>query len=199
MSMLQELVIASHNKGKLREIETLVAPLSVEVFSAAELDLPEPEETGDSFEANAAIKSESAAILSGKPSLADDSGLVVPALGGDPGIYSARWAGADKDFGYAMQRVHDELVAAGENPQGAEAHFVCVLALSAPRQETLFFRGEVHGTLTFPPRGLHGFGYDPIFIPENQSLTFGEMEADAKHAISHRARAFALFLDYLRA
>lgn len=194
----QELVIASHNHGKIREIEALVGPMGFCVFSAGDLDLPEPEETGLDFETNAAIKSESACVLSGKPSLADDSGMAVDALGGAPGIYSARWAGPDKDFAYAMQRVHDEIEKTGHAAQGAKASFICVLAFSVPNQETVFFRGEVHGTLTFPPRGLHGFGYDPIFVPQGHSQSFGEMAADAKHAMSHRAIAFAKFVEHLR-
>lgn len=199
--MIDELVIASHNKGKVREIGELIAPLGIEVISAAELDLPEPEETGDTFEANAALKSEAAAILSGKASLADDSGLCVPALECAPGIYSARWAGESKDFSKAMQRIHDEIVAKGGNPQGADAYFVCVLALSVPHKDTVFFRGEVHGRLTFPARGSQGFGYDPIFVPnEEQSgsgRTFGEIDAVEKHRISHRAKAFEQLVKYL--
>lgn len=194
----KELVIASHNQGKIREIEALVQPLGFSVQSAGDLDLPEPEETGETFETNAAIKSESACVLSGRPSLADDSGMAVDALGGAPGIYSARWAGSSKDFGLAMQRVHDEIAKTGQSPQGAAASFICVLAFSVPHQETVFFRGEVKGTLTFPPRGPHGFGYDPIFVPEGHSQSFGEMTADAKHAISHRAIAFAKFVEYLK-
>ncbi len=197
MNALSELVIASHNKGKLREIAELVAPLTITVHSAADLGLPEPDETGDTFEANAALKSESAMRLSHKAALADDSGLAIPALGGAPGIYSARWAGEHKDFAHAMQRIHDELTNAGHNPQGIAAYFVCVLALSVPSQETVFFRGESHGTLTFPPRGAHGFGYDPIFIPTNHTLTFAEMDAAAKHQISHRAQAFTKLLTHL--
>jgi len=193
-----ELVIASHNQGKVREIEELIAPLSIAVVSAAALDLPEPEETGDTFEANAAIKAESAAILSGLPSLADDSGLCVSGLGDAPGIYSARWAGAGKDFTVAMARIKNELEAEGLAVEGAPAYFVCVLALAAPGYDTLFFRGEVHGTLTFPPRGANGFGYDPIFIPTRHTRTFGEMSAQDKHAISHRAIAFAQFVAYLQ-
>ena len=194
---LSELVIASHNQGKVREIGELVTPLSIEVVSASELDLPEPEENGDSFEANAAIKAESAAILSSKPSLADDSGLCVKALNDEPGIYSARWAGPGKDFTVAMEKIQDRLSQEGHEPEGAEAYFVCVLALAAPNQDTLFFRGEVHGTLTFPPRGEKGFGYDPIFIPRDHSETFAQMPPAAKHAMSHRANAFNLFLSHL--
>lgn len=194
---MQTLVLASHNGGKLREFQTLLAPLPYEVISAAELDLPEPDETGDTFEANAAIKSESATILSNHWSLSDDSGLCVVALNHAPGVVSARWAEPDKDFNKAMQRIKTELEQAGHKAQGAEAYFVCVLALSRPHQETVFFRGEVHGTLTFPPRGQQGFGYDPIFQPHGHIHTFGEMEPAAKHAISHRAIAFNKLLDFL--
>ena len=194
-----ELVIASHNKGKIREIEDLVAPLGFEVVSAAELDLPEPEETGDTFEANAAIKAESAAVISGKWSLADDSGLCVKGLDDAPGIYSARWAGPDKDFAVAMQRIADELAAKSIEPNGAEAYFVCVLALAGPATETLFFRGEVHGTLCFPPQGEKGFGYDPIFIANGYQSSFAEIEPTEKHTISHRAKAFELFVEHLKA
>lgn len=195
---MQPLVLASHNAGKLREFQALLADLPYAIISAAELDLPEPEETGETFEANAAIKSESAAILSNHWSLSDDSGLCVVALNHAPGVVSARWAGAHKDFTMAIQRIHDELMQAGENPQGAAAYFVCVLALSRPNQETVFFRGEVHGTLSFPPRGIHGFGYDPIFQPHGYAQTFGEMEPAAKHALSHRAIALEKLLTYLQ-
>lgn len=192
------LVIATHNKGKLKEIAELLQPLSLSVLSAGELGLPEPEETALTFAGNAEIKSLSAATLSGKPALADDSGLSVDALDGAPGIYSARWAGESKDFNFAMQRVHDELKARGLNPEGQPAQFVCALSLTYPGGETHIFEGIIKGTLTFPPRGDKGFGYDPIFIPEGCSKTFAEMEAAAKHEISHRARAFALFVDFLK-
>lgn len=192
-----ELVIASHNHGKLREIDALVKPLGMQALSAAALNLPEPDETGDTFEANAEIKSLSACSLSGKAALADDSGMTVEALSGAPGIYSARWAGPQKDFALAIERVRQEIAATGANPQGARAAFVCVLALSIPHQETLFFRGEVQGSLTFPPRGKNGFGYDPIFVPDGHVQSFGEMSAEEKHAISHRAIAFAQFVSFL--
>lgn len=199
---LNELVLASHNKGKIVELRELVAPLDITVFSAGELDLPEPEETGKTFEANAALKAESAAFHAQKPSLADDSGLAVQALKGDPGIYSARWAGPDKNFDEAMEKVRHQLELAGSDPEGADACFVCVLALAIPKQETVFFRGEIHGHLTFPPRGDRGFGYDPIFIPKHtectDSLTFAEIDPAIKQRVSHRAQAFALFLDYLK-
>jgi XTP/dITP diphosphohydrolase len=179
-------VIASHNSGKAGEITALLRPFGVKVVSAAALGLPEPEETGASFEENAALKAVAAAQGSGLPALADDSGLVVPALGGDPGIYSARWAGPAKDFAQAMQRIEEKL--AGKVDR--RAFFVAVLALAWPDGHVESFRGEAHGSLVWPPRGTRGFGYDPVFLPEGGILTFGEMEPDRKHRISHRAEAF---------
>ncbi len=179
------LVIASHNPGKVEEIAALIAPFAIEAVPAAALGLPEPEETGDSFEANAALKAEAAAGASGLPALADDLGLVVPALRGAPGIYSARWAGPAKDFRIAMERVEREL---GDHDRSAA--FVAVLALAFAPSDVALFRGEVTGRLVWPPRGERGFGYDPMFLPEGGSLTFGEMEPVDKHQISHRARAF---------
>jgi XTP/dITP diphosphohydrolase len=184
------LVIASHNPGKVREIEALVAPLGIAVISAKSLGLPEPEETGDSFEANAALKARTAARGAQLPALADDSGLVVPALGGAPGIYSARWAGPKKDFTIAMRRVEDGLAGKADR----SAHFVAVLALAWPDNHAELFRGEAEGQLVWPPRGVRGFGYDPIFLPEGRELTYGEMDQDEKHRISHRAMAFAKLL-----
>jgi XTP/dITP diphosphohydrolase len=181
----ERLAIASHNPGKVAEIDTLLAPYGIETVGAGVLGLPEPEETGSTFEANAELKARAAAEASGMPSLADDSGLVVPALGGAPGIYSARWAGPAKDFRVAMERVHREL---GERDR--RAYFVAVLALAWPDREICTFRGEVHGHLTWPPRGERGFGYDPMFVPAGYDETFGEMGPDLKHRISHRARAF---------
>jgi XTP/dITP diphosphohydrolase len=183
------LVVASHNKGKVHEIEELLAPLGFEIKGAAELGLPEPEENGASFTENALIKARSAARVSGLPSLSDDSGLCVGALDGAPGIYSARWAGEGKDFRIAMKRVEDEL---NGNPD-RRAFFVCVLAMALPGGHEETFEGRVYGTLTFPPRGERGFGYDPIFIPEGHRFTFGEMDPAAKHAMSHRAKAFEKF------
>lgn len=183
------LVIASHNPGKVLEINALLQPYGIQVAGAAELHLPEPEETGSSFAENARIKGEAAAARSGEPALADDSGLCVEALDGAPGIYSARWAGPEKDFRFAMTRVENELKA--KDARDFRARFVCALALAAPGQETEIFEGRVFGTLTFPPRGNRGFGYDPIFIPEGYRQTFGEMDPAAKHAMSHRAKAFA--------
>jgi XTP/dITP diphosphohydrolase len=184
------LVAASHNTGKVEEITELLAPFGVETISAGSLGLPEPEETGDTFEANAALKAKAAAQASGLPALADDSGLVVPALGGAPGIYSARWAGPAKDFRTAMERVHREL---GKRDRAAS--FVAILALAWPNGRTELFRGEIPGNLTWPPRGERGFGYDPMFAPHGGSLTFGELDPAEKHRISHRARAFAKLVE----
>ena len=181
-----KLVIASHNEGKVREIRALLGPFGVEPVSAAELDLPEPEETGTTFMANAELKARSAADLSGLPALADDSGLCVEALGGDPGIFSARWAGEAKDFGAAMARVN-ELVGDG----GRDAHFICCLALAWPDGHVEWFEGRADGTLAPAPRGTNGFGYDPLFVPQGDTRTYGELTPDEKHADNHRARAFA--------
>ena len=182
----ERLVIASHNPGKVVEIGELLAPFGIVTIAAGALGLPEPEETGDTFEANAALKARAAAERSGLPALADDSGLVVPALGGAPGIFSARWAGPAKDFAAAMERVQREL---GDRDRGAT--FVSVLALAWPDGRAETFRGEVSGSLTWPARGDRGFGYDPMFVPAGGAQTFGEMDPVEKHAISHRARAFA--------
>jgi XTP/dITP diphosphohydrolase len=186
------LVVASHNQGKLREIRALLAPYGLETLGAADLELPEPEETGDTFAENAILKAEAACAGSGLPALSDDSGLCVDALDGAPGILSARWAGPTKDFRIAFARIENDLRASGDPDR--RAHFVCALALAAPGYATEVFEGRVFGALSFPPRGDKGFGYDPIFIPEAQRFTFGEMSPDAKHAISHRARAFAKFI-----
>jgi XTP/dITP diphosphohydrolase len=184
------LVIASHNEGKVAEITALLTPFSIAAVAAEALGIAEPEETGDSFEANAALKARVSAEASRRPALADDSGLVVPALGGAPGIYSSRWAGPAKDFRSAMARVHREL---GE--QDRSARFVAVLALTWPDGDLELFRGEVAGKLIWPPRGERGFGYDPIFVPVDGVETFGEMEPAEKHKISHRARAFAKLVE----
>ena len=190
-----KLVLASHNPGKLREIRGLVEPLGVEAVSAAALGLAEPEETGTTFIANARLKAEAAARASGLPSLADDSGLAVDALGGAPGIYSARWAGSRKDFALAMRLVEEKLHAAGAlYPEARRASFVCALSFAVPGAETKDFEGTVAGTLVWPPRGQKGFGYDPVFVPDGHAVTFGEMEPAAKHAMSHRAVAFRKFL-----
>ena len=185
-----QLVIASHNEGKVREIRALLAPYGIEPVSAASLDLPEPEETGTTFAANAELKARASADLSGLPALADDSGLCVEALGGDPGIFSARWAGPSKDFGLAMQLVEDRLRET-DPESGRDAHFVCALSLCWPDGHIETFEGRVDGTLLWPPRGDKGFGYDPMFRPNGHDETFGQMDQTAKHAMSHRAVAFA--------
>lgn len=195
------LVVASHNKGKIREINELLKPYGFEVVSAGELDLPEPEETGLTFEANAELKAVAASSASGLPSLADDSGFCVEALNGDPGIFSARWAGPDKDFALAMRNVEEKMQAVGATaPHQRKGSFVAVLCLSWPDGHKELFRGEVAGDIVWPPRGTQGFGYDPVFQPEGHERTFGEMSSDEKHgwsretqALSHRARAFQLF------
>lgn len=186
------LVIASHNPGKVHEIRELLKPFGLDIIGAADLNLDEPEETGATFGENAKLKAEAASEASDLPALADDSGLSVDALNGAPGIYSARWAGPHKDFRLAMARVEDEMRRSG-NPD-KRAHFVCVLALSAPGAETEIFEGRAYGAVEFPPRGQFGFGYDPIFLPEGHRFTFAEMDPHAKHAISHRAKAFDKFV-----
>jgi XTP/dITP diphosphohydrolase len=180
------LVIATHNKGKLAEIDELLRPFHIDVVGAGTLGLPEPEETGASFEANASLKAHAAADASGLPALADDSGLVVPALRGEPGIYSARWAGPQRDFALAMRTVEDRL----QGKSDRRAHFVAALALAWPDGHAQVFRGEAHGVLIWPPRGTKGFGYDPMFLPDGYEHTFGELDPAEKHRISHRADAF---------
>jgi XTP/dITP diphosphohydrolase len=191
------LVIASHNQGKVREIGDLIAPYSVRAISAGELGLPEPEETGETFIANAELKALAAATAANLPALADDSGMSVDALDGAPGIYSARWAGASKDFGKAMEKVWRAVEDKGaEPPFGAQ--FVCALSLAWPDGHVESVEGIIQGRLVWPPRGLHGFGYDPMFLPrvsDDETRTFGEMPAAEKHAISHRARAFRQLID----
>jgi XTP/dITP diphosphohydrolase len=183
------LVVASHNAGKVREIMALLGPYGIEPVSAAELDLPEPEETGTTFRDNALLKARQAADLSGLPALADDSGLCVDALGGDPGIFSARWAGESRDFGEAMRRVEAKLGEVKDAPR--DAHFVCALALCWPDGDEVEVEGRVVGTLVNPPRGDRGFGYDPMFVRSGDTETFAEIDPDLKHSISHRADAFA--------
>ena len=195
------LVVASHNEGKVREIKALLGPHGIEPLSAAELGLAEPEETGLTFAANAELKARAAAQASRHPALADDSGLSIAVLDGAPGIYSARWAGEPRDFSAAMARVERELRAKTDvgTDVGMGAKFVCALALALPSHpgqpgEVRIFEGEVQGHLVFPPRGEHGFGYDPIFVADGMSQTFGEIDPHLKHAISHRAKAFAKLL-----
>jgi len=193
----EALVLATHNKGKLREIAELLAPFQVRVTAAGEHGLPEPEETGTTFIENAILKARAAAGPTGLPALADDSGLAVAGLNGDPGLYSARWAGPEKDFGFAMARVERELVerelADRERATGTtdrRAAFLCALALAWPDGHVESFEGRIEGVLVFPPRGTLGFGYDPIFIPDGYRQTFGEMDPAVKHRIGHRAIAF---------
>ncbi|MEQ8370746.1 MAG: RdgB/HAM1 family non-canonical purine NTP pyrophosphatase [Alphaproteobacteria bacterium] len=180
------LVIASHNSGKVREIADLLRPWSITVLSAAELSLAEPEETEDSYAGNALLKARAAATVAGLPALADDSGFAVRALDGRPGIHSARWAGPERDFARAMHKVWDEVAAADDHA----AAFICALALAWPDGRSVTVEGRVDGHIVWPPRGENGFGYDPMFVPQGESRTFGEMTAEEKHAISHRAMAF---------
>lgn len=190
------LVVASHNPGKVREIGELLEPYGVEPVSAAALGLPEPVEDGDSFIANAEIKALAAAKAAGEISLSDDSGFAVAALDGDPGIYSARWAGPSKDFTMAMQKVHDALEQCGAfEADDLDAAFICALSIAWPDGHMESFEGKVEGRICWPPRGDKGFGYDPIFIPHGHDMTFAEMAPQAKHAISHRARAFKQLID----
>jgi XTP/dITP diphosphohydrolase len=186
------IVIASHNEGKVRELGELFAPLDVDSISAASLGLPEPEETGATFADNAALKAVAAAKASNMLALADDSGLEIVALGGAPGIHSARWGGPAKDFGLAMQRVQRELETSAATDR--RANFSCALALAAPDGTAQIFEGKVFGTLAWPPRGSRGFGYDPIFVPAGYMETFGEMEPGLKNRLSHRMRAFEQLL-----
>ncbi|MBO0661201.1 RdgB/HAM1 family non-canonical purine NTP pyrophosphatase [Jiella sp. MQZ9-1] len=195
-------LVASHNAGKIWEIRELMEPFGFAVTSAKDKGLEDPEETGTTFEENAAIKALAALEATGLTSLSDDSGLAIAALNGDPGIYSARWAGEPRDFARAMRNVEEKLQAAGATtPDKRRATFVAVLCLARPDTEPLYFRGEVDGTIVWPPRGDKGFGYDPIFLPDGESRTFGEMMSAEKHAwvpgqptaLSHRARAFQKF------
>ena len=201
----RKIVVASHNDGKLREIADLIAPFGFEAKSAREYGLPEPDETGTTFEENAYIKAHAAALATGLPSLSDDSGLVIEALGGQPGVYTANWAeteGGRRDFGIAMQRAELAMQEVGATePAQRAGKFVAVICLCYPDGEAEYFRGEAPGTLVWPPRGEMGFGYDPVFQPDGHERTFGEMSAQEKHgwtpgqaqALSHRARAFQKF------
>lgn len=222
---IKHLLLATHNTGKVREFAALLAPLSINVISASEMKIPEPEETGQTFAENALLKARAAHLATGLPALSDDSGLCVHALGGAPGIYSARWTGPEKNYEAAFARIEQELAEAGAKPPFT-AHFACVLALVLPNEDSTsesamscestphvicsrqiteantnstehIFEGQVHGTLTFPPRGPQGFGYDPIFIPDGYAHSFGELGADIKKTISHRARACEKLLRFL--
>jgi len=195
----RKLVIASHNPGKVREIRDLLGPLGFEVISAGDAGAPEPEETGETFAQNALIKAEACLNATGLPALADDSGLEVNALGGAPGIYAARWAGPNKDFRAAMERVERELQEAGAaTPQDRRANFACALTLADTDDCYHIFIGRVFGHLVWPPRGDRGFGYDPVFVPDGHDITFGEMAPEDKHRISLRAAAFTRLVDHLR-
>ena len=201
MNTIKKLVIATHNLGKLREIQDLLAPLGIACVGAAELGLPEPEEIGNSFVDNADLKAREAADLSGLAALADDSGLAVDALHGRPGIFSARWAedaAGKRDWMRAMERVWREIEAAGPDASH-DAHFACALSLARPDDgQVQSFEGRVDGTLVWPPRGDKGFGYDPMFVPAGHDRTFGEFEPEEKHRISHRADAFRKLVAALR-
>jgi XTP/dITP diphosphohydrolase len=181
------LVLASHNKGKLAELADLLRPYQIDIVSAGALGLPEPEETAPDFAGNARIKALAAAIATGLPAFSDDSGFCAAALGGEPGVLSARWGGPEKDFAHAMALVHERAGDAADR----RAWFVAALCLAWPDGHTETFLGRVDGMMVWPPRGEKGFGYDPMFVPEGGERTFGEMDPDAKHAVSHRARAFA--------
>ena len=186
-----KIVLATHNPGKVVEIKALLEPFGTDVVAAGDLGLPEPIEDAPDFIGNAKIKALASATASGMPALADDSGLCVNALGGEPGIYSARWAGPSKDFNIAMTRVADEM----GNHDDRSAYFVCALCLAWPDGHTEAFQGEVHGNLVWPARGDRGFGYDPMFIPTGFDFTFGEMDPDKKHGMSHRHHAFVQLVD----
>lgn len=196
-------VLASHNKGKLREFEELFDSFDFEIISAADLDLPEPDETGTSFAENARIKAHAAASASGLLALSDDSGLCVDALNGDPGVYTANWAGPGRDFSVGMRRVEDALQAAGAStPAQRRGSFNATLCLAHPDGRDALFEGAVTGTLVWPPRGDIGFGFDPVFMPDGFDITFGQMPSDVKHSwspghvgLSHRARAFARLVE----
>jgi XTP/dITP diphosphohydrolase len=201
------IVVASHNAGKIREIQELIGPLGFTAKSAADLNFIEPDETGTTFEENATIKALASAKAAGMPALSDDSGLVIDVLGGDPGVYTANWAetaDGTRDFAKGMEKVQQALEKAGATkPEQRRARFVSVLCLAWPDGHTELFRGEVEGTVVWPPRGTQGFGYDPVFQPEGYDITFGEMSAEEKHgwnigkpqALSHRARAFKRFVE----
>jgi XTP/dITP diphosphohydrolase len=201
----REIVVASHNDGKLREFADLMAPFGFKAKSAKEFGLPEPDETGTTFEENAAIKAFAAAKATGLPALSDDSGLCVDALDGQPGVYTANWAekpDGSRDFAMAMQRTEDAMSEVGAlSPDQRSGRFVAVICVAWPDGHTEYFRGEAEGQLVWPPRGEKGFGYDPVFVPEGYDKTFGEMTAEEKHgwkpgqdkALSHRARAFQKF------
>lgn len=192
--MLKKLLLATHNKGKIAEMSAMLAPYGVEVTSAAELGLAEPAETENTFIGNALIKARAAAVASGLPVLADDSGLCVNALNGDPGVYSADWAGNPRDFNVAMHKVHDALGDAVDR----SAYFISVFALVMPDGTEQIFEGRCNGQIVWPPRGTEGHGYDPVFVADGETRTFGEMTLDEKAKFSHRAKAFEKFAETLK-
>jgi XTP/dITP diphosphohydrolase len=192
--MFQKLLLATHNKGKVEEIRSLVAPFGIEIVSAGELGLPEPLETENTFIGNARIKAKAAASASGLPCLADDSGLCVTALNGDPGVYSADWAGNPRDFNVAMKKVNDAL---GDEVDRS-AYFISVMVLVMPDGTEKIFEGRCEGKITWPPRGTGGHGYDPIFVADGETRTFGEMTLDEKAQYSHRAKAFEKFIKFIQ-
>ena len=194
---MKKFLIATHNQGKVNEFREMFASLGIEVISAIDLGLPEIEETGKTFAENARLKAVSAAKGAKMPALADDSGLCVEALDGAPGIYSARWAGEKRDFLLAAERIKDELKAKDKNINGEKAYFICVLSLAEPNGSAIEFTGRVDGSLIYPPRGKNGFGYDPIFIPQGSTQTYGEIIQQEKNQSNHRARAFDKFKHYL--
>lgn len=193
---MKKLVLATHNQGKVKELAELMHPLGIKVFSADAFNIPEPEETGSTFHENARLKAVHSAKISNLPALADDSGLCIPALNGQPGIYSARWGGPEKDFEMASEKIKNMLIAQS-TPLNTEAYFICVLSLALPDSTSIEFEGRVDGTLTFPPRGGKGFGYDPIFVPTHDTRTFAEMSHIEKSRKNHRAAAFDKFKEYL--
>jgi XTP/dITP diphosphohydrolase len=192
-----KLVLATHNPGKVGEFREMFSSLGIEIISAGDLGLHEPEETGSTFHDNAKLKAVAAAKAANLAALADDSGMCVAELDGQPGIYSARWGGSNKDFAGATERVKHELEQRGKNILGAKAYFICVLSLAQADGSSVEFEGRMDGALTYPPRGRNGFGYDPIFVAEGSSVTYGEMTQEQKNRSNHRARAFAKFKNYL--
>ena len=196
--MQKKIVVASHNTGKIKEIKNLLKPFKFKVYSALDFKIKEPKETGKTFIENSIIKAKSVSQKSNCIALADDSGLCINSLNGNPGIYSARWAGKNKDFGLAIQKIEEKLKAiSSTSKRNRRAHFCCALTLSYPSGRIISFQGKVYGHLEFPKRGLNGFGYDPIFVPEGYKKTFGEMNFNYKERISHRQIAFNKLKNYL--
>ena len=196
--MTKKVIVASHNSGKVREIKSLLKPYSFTIQSASDLKIKEPKETGKNFIENAILKAKFVSKKSGCIALADDSGLCINLLNGEPGIYSARWAGKDKDFKLAIKKIEKKLIKIDPNSNiKYRSHFCCALALSFPNGQTISFQGKVYGQLQFPAKGLNGFGYDPIFVPNGYKKTFGEMNYSYKERISHRQKAFKKLKKYL--